>query len=82
MSNQSTITATNRLEVSRPARKAQPSPFIGAASIVLGTGSVVFGLIGRALKGSVKLLLKSANSRRRIEPRSKSVSVTPDAQTR
>ncbi len=41
-----------------PAR-SRPSPFIGAASIVLGAGAVVLGLVGRALKGSVKLLLKS-----------------------
>jgi hypothetical protein len=63
MSTQSVTTNTNETQQYRPVRKVQPSPFVGAASVIVGTGSVVLGLIGRALKGSIKLLIRSAKAR-------------------
>ncbi|RYY27767.1 MAG: hypothetical protein EOO04_09180 [Chitinophagaceae bacterium] len=78
MSKQPVIPA-NEAKLQHPqARKTQPSPFIGAASIILGAGSIVLGVVGSALKGSVKLLLK-ATDKRKIETPPNNRHLPPDS---
>jgi len=48
---------------SQPTMKASPSPFIGPASMVLGVGRVVLGLIGKGIRGSFRLLMNNRRNR-------------------
>jgi hypothetical protein len=45
-------------ENSTSSHKSSPSPFIGAAGMVLNAGKAVLGLIGKGISGSVRILTK------------------------
>ncbi|HMF72095.1 MAG TPA: hypothetical protein VK616_11500 [Flavitalea sp.] len=63
------------IDNSQPTMKASRSPFTGPASMVLGAGKVVLGLIGKGLRGSFRLLMK-----RRRNPLSGQQNKTIDGQ--
>jgi hypothetical protein len=51
------------IDNSQPAMKASRSPVIGPASMVLGVGKLVLGLIAKGIRGSFRLLMKHRRSR-------------------
>jgi hypothetical protein len=48
----------NHLTKTRELPTSKPTPFVSAAKLVIGVGFGVLGLIGKAIKSSVGLLVK------------------------
>jgi hypothetical protein len=65
MNSQNSHLSTVKLQAEN---KNRPTPFMGAASIVLKTGGAVLGLIAKAIRGSFSLLRPRAGQRSINQP--------------